>query len=376
MKRFAILLFVLATTLVGLPAAGILVAGMPIAPYLEFPPQTAYVTHAPFSWWAFAAITLVTAVSLAPFLRRITRSNEGEQSTPPSRTNFAWWGWLGVALLVLSWWLAWNRFAWFAPFQAFTFSPIWLGYIVLVNALTQSRTGRCMLLDRPCYFLALFPLSAAFWWFFEYLNRFVQNWHYVGVGPLGAWDYFWQATLPFATVLPAVLGTRECLASCPRLSVGLTRAWCARFLSSPVVAWASLLVAGVGLAAIGVWPNSLFSLLWLAPLLLITSLQIIMEESSILDSPAEGDWRELWQAALAGLICGFLWELWNSQSLAHWEYSVPYVHRFEIFEMPLLGYAGYLPFGIECIAIARLLDVIWGRAQLSPERSGSQTRSR
>jgi hypothetical protein len=30
------------------------------------------------------------------------------------------------------------------------------------------------------------------------------------------------------------------------------------------------------------------------------------------------------------------------------------VDRFRIFEMPLLGYAGYLPFGIECAAIAAL----------------------
>ena len=29
--------------------------------------------------------------------------------------------------------------------------------------------------------------------------------------------------------------------------------------------------------------------------------------------------------------------------------------RFRIFEMPLLGYAGYLPFGIECAAIAALV---------------------
>jgi hypothetical protein len=33
---------------------------------------------------------------------------------------------------------------------------------------------------------------------------------------------------------------------------------------------------------------------------------------------------------------------------------VPFVHRFQIFEMPLLGYAGYLPFGLECLAVADL----------------------
>ena len=92
---------------------------------------------------------------------------------------------------------------------------------------------------------------------------------------------------------------------------------------------------------------------------LITALQIIMVEESVLDGPVKGDWREIWQVALAGLVCGFFWEMWNFGSLAHWEYSVPYVQRFEIFHMPLLGYSGYLPFGLECLAVARLLDVLW-----------------
>lgn len=58
--------------------------------------------------------------------------------------------------------------------------------------------------------------------------------------------------------------------------------------------------------------------------------------------------------ALAALICGVFWELWNFCSLAHWEYTVPFVQRFELFHMPLLGYAGYLPFGLECLAVADL----------------------
>jgi hypothetical protein len=47
--------------------------------------------------------------------------------------------------------------------------------------------------------------------------------------------------------------------------------------------------------------------------------------------------------------------MWNTYSLARWTYSVPLVHRFQIFEMPLLGYAGYLPFGLECVVAGELL---------------------
>jgi hypothetical protein len=79
----------------------------------------------------------------------------------------------------------------------------------------------------------------------------------------------------------------------------------------------------------------------------------------VFSSLTKGDWRPIWLPALAGLVCGFFWELWNAHSLAHWEYAVPLVHRFQIFEMPLLGYAGYLPFGLECKIIADLLPQGW-----------------
>ena len=61
-------------------------------------------------------------------------------------------------------------------------------------------------------------MSAAFWWLFEYLNRFSQNWYYLGGQDLDATAYFWSATLPFSTVIPAVLSTCEFLYSFPRLN--------------------------------------------------------------------------------------------------------------------------------------------------------------
>jgi hypothetical protein len=359
MARFLILLLLLALMLVGLPLAGVALAGKPLAPYLEFPPASVTVVHPAFSWWVFAATAAFIIVAVFPFVSRVVRLPASIEASPVPSTAFPWWGWLAIIYLSVVWLLAWGRFSWFAPVQGFTFSLLWLGYIVIVNALTWKRTGRCMGIHRPAYFLALFPVSAAFWWFFEYLNRFVQNWYYVGVGTLGPWEYFWQATLPFATVLPAVLGTRELLASFPRLSGGLENVRWFGVFHSKRAAWAVLMVSGVGLAAVGVWPNALFSLLWLAPLASITALQVIGGEASILDGPARGDWREIWQVALAGLVCGFFWELWNYKSLAHWEYAVPFVHRFELFHMPILGYSGYLPFGLECLAVAKLLDIAW-----------------
>ena len=118
---------------------------------------------------------------------------------------------------------------------------------------------------------------------------------------------------------------------------------------------ATLISAGAGLIFIGIWPNLLFPLLWLAPLLLVGALQTLMGEHQVFTEMADGDWRRAMAAATAALICGFFWEMWNLYSLAKWKYSIPLVHRFSIFEMPILGYAGYLPFGLECIVIGDLL---------------------
>ena len=114
--------------------------------------------------------------------------------------------------------------------------------------------------------------------------------------------------------------------------------------------------SAIGLANINRYPDYLFLLLWVAPLLILVSLQALRGERHILQGVATGDWRAVWLSALAALTCGFFWELWNSGSLAHWQYAVPFVQRYPLFEMPLLGYAGYLPFGMECVAIATCLD--------------------
>src|SRR5512143_3440315 len=92
-----------------------------------------------------------------------------EKESAPRK--FPWWGWAAVAWLAIWWILAWTRFDWFRALQPHTFTPLWLGYIALVNALACARTGRSLLTHRTRYLLALFPLSAVFWWSFEYLNR-------------------------------------------------------------------------------------------------------------------------------------------------------------------------------------------------------------
>jgi len=41
--------------------------------------------------------------------------------------------------------------------------------------------------------------------------------------------------------------------------------------------------------------------------------------------------------------------MWNWKILARWQYFIPYVDRYHLFAMPILG---YLPFGLQVIALS------------------------
>ena len=66
---------------------------------------------------------------------------------------------------------------------------------------------------------------------------------------------------------------------------------------------------------------------------------------------------------LAGLLCGTLWEFWNFWATPKWVYHIPYVDFLRVFEMPLLGYAGYIPFAW---SIYQLLNIRPLKGYLGP----------
>jgi hypothetical protein len=357
--------FAAAALCIVLPAVGLWLTGTDAAPYLEFPPRTRYIRHEPFSWPAFVALALLlTAVALR-VLRIVVRHAWQCPSPPPAR-RFPSWGWHGVLLGALAWTLAWTRLPHAAFLQPYTFIPLWLAYIVVMNALAWRRTGDCPMLANPRRYLALFPLSAVFWWYFEYLNRFVQNWFYEGVDGFGPTGYVVHATLAFATVLPAVEATAAWLASYPMLTAGLDSAQPVHPTRVRRNARCALLAGSTVLLALPLSPNELYPVLWLAPLAVLAATESLAGHSTPFTEAARGDWRTLLRYALAALVCGFFWEFWNHWSYARWVYEVSYVGRFRVFEMPVLGFAGYLPFGVECALVAR-----WCKLDSSPGRSSS-----
>jgi hypothetical protein len=270
-----------------------------------------------------------------------------------------------LLILATGWILAWTRFPWFSRFQAHTFPIPWIGYIILVNAFTYMRSGRSMITHQRIYLIMLFLFSAVFWWYFEFLNQFVQNWYYVNVESLGPFEYFIHATLPFATVLPAVLGTSNLLLTFPRISAGLDNFVRVDPDHPGRISLIALIFATTGLALTSLWPDYLFPMLWLAPLIILAAIVVLYRGKSVYKEFADGNWINIYLLPLSALICGFFWEMWNFYSFTRWEYSVPFVDMFNIFEMPLLGYAGYLPFGLQCGLAAWLV-----KAMMTKTRAG------
>jgi len=374
MTRRIVHYVVLAVVLLGVPLACCVLGGH--ADLLDgvkrFPPRTEdwgfrpellWNHRRPFNWWAFSGLVSFTLLCLFPFARRVwrfARSRGGEFGLPlntPSRGRFPWWGWLGLAVLAAGWALSWNyRFGWFPRPSArvqvqLSYAPVWAGFILLVNALCVKRSGHSPMTDHPWAYAATFPASSLFWWFFEYLNRYVWNWYYLGISELGAAEYVVYASICFASVLPGVCAVAALLHTFPvfddRVFSGMARV----DLRSPACRVFLGALAATGLCGIVFFPDYTYPLLWISPVAVFLLVQFMMKERSVLDPVADGNWSVFIRFAVAALVCGFCWETWNYYALAKWVYAVPWAHRFQIWEMPLVGFAGYLPFGVECAAV-------------------------
>lgn len=368
MVKIGLVLLMLSILLVALPLLGAGLADHPLDDYLEFPPVTRYVQHAEFSWAVFACLS-ITAMLLVLAMVRLYMPLGRAAYRVVNVQSMPCWGWGALASLLVCWTLAWTRLDWPGAIHSFTFAPLWVSYVMLVNAFTYRRTGTCLLLHHPLYLLALFPASALFWWYFEYLNRFVQNWYYSGIDEFTALRYSIQATVAFSTVLPAVVSTMELMKSFPILRPKVRPVTVIEG-KRKLFAGLLLLLACFSLIAVPIWPDYLFPLVWLVPAVILECLLLLADMETVWSRLRDGDWHPAILSMLAALVCGVLWEMWNYHSMPKWLYSIPFVGRFKVFEMPLLGYLGYLPFGLECLVVAEQLKkvdpTLWNPEHVGP----------
>lgn len=265
------------------------------------------------------------------------------------RVEWPFHGWLGVALVAVAWPLNWMLDG---ARTHLLFFPLWLGFTLAVDALVLRRTGTSLISRTGSRFPLLFLASVPMWWIFEILNERTGNWHYSGAGRLGMVEYAILASVAFSTVIPVVLEASELIGSF-RWIRRIRNGW--RFPSARTAAPVLFISGILMLTATLVWPDRWYPLLWGALYALIDPINVWLGKPSILDRLERRDWSLLVALSAGALFCGFFWELWNYYSLPRWTYNTPGVDFWHVFEMPLLGYIGYLPFGWEVYAFTQFV---------------------
>jgi hypothetical protein len=261
---------------------------------------------------------------------------------------------LGAAGLAASFTALFLGAAWIRPFF---YLPVWASTLLVLSGLNKRLCGRSLLMDEPGRFLRMAAVSTPFWLFFEVLNVRLSNWAYQDLpAPLGLrWPGY---ALAFATVLPAILETAALLEGLffrgeERPDAGFPLG----------VQRGSTALGVLFLALPMLWPKVFFGLVW-------GFLFLLMEPLLAREAPERSWMRALLSGRpgrfksllLSGLVCGLLWEAFNYWAGAKWVYTVPWPKGPKLFEMPWLGYLGFLPFALECASFHAWFELRWSDA--------------
>jgi hypothetical protein len=275
------------------------------------------------------------------------KSSRSEARTAVA-TRMPVYGWVGLASMLLFQALL---FATPGGFVDLYFTPLqWTGLILFLDGWRKQRHGTSLISDHFREFLLLCAISVASWLVFEGYNVLLKNWRYVNLpeNPLVRIPgYVWA----FATISPGMFLIYETLSD---MLPGKDHPTRPRLPNR--VFWPFVLFGAACLVVPFVRPSTYMTpLVWMGFAFFLDPINGRMGGRSILAEFFTGHFRSMLVFFLAGLVAGVLWEFWNYWALAKWEYDVPYLGHIKLFEMPVLGFLGFMPFIIESYAIYRFV---------------------
>ncbi|WAC12451.1 hypothetical protein [Dyadobacter pollutisoli] len=273
-----------------------------------------------------------------------------------------YWFWIGLAvwsISFISFAFKWSEPKWFVQWA---FLPLCWGFIFILDGLVFKFDPKGSLFSNKKIELASMALtSVSGWLIYEYLNFFIEhNWFYPAANLMSRKVYFLYAALGSAAFIPMSFEWYQLLIALKILNY--------KYKLGPIVAYSksvSVILVAVGFGLLFVTPfisDNIFYGIWIAPIIILASLMRFLNlKTPFTEIRTTGNWTFLLVFALTWLAQGLFIEGWNwasgfdlpngspySNNPAYWNYCIPFVSIFYVFEMPFFGYMGYLLFSIHC----------------------------
>ena len=236
------------------------------------------------------------------------------------------------------------------PFYRMYYIFAWYSYIFFIDGVIYTIKKDSLILSRTAEFVYMLFVSSGMWFVFEIFNISLKNWSYIML-PYDEKTRHFGYMISYATVLPAIFETTELLGT-----LGIFKKLPHKKIKLKTNT-NKMINIGIILTVFTLFfPKYLFPFIWVAPLLITEAINIKLQTRSLLREINAGNIRKIIEIGLAGLICGFFWELFNYKAGAKWIYHLPYLNSPKLFEMPIWGYVGFVFFAFECYSIYNVLS--------------------
>lgn len=302
------------------------------------------------------ACAFITTLYIFPWIFGFTKPTKNNHALL-AKVKFPLWFWIGLSVAIIDAVFLWGHFSNPKFIIEAGFIPIIWGFVFTVDGIIYKRSGgHSIFKDRPINMLWIGICSAFGWGYFEYLSLFVGvNWFYPEAHLLSTFEFYIYAFIGGAALVPFVFEIFMLLNTFGKLN--------RRYSQGPKVSLSRpiqiliLVIALASLFFISFYPFILYPMLWIGPVIILSiGLDLAGIWTPFKPIVKDGNWTLLALIGLADLIQGLICEGTNFLSASHgpfhtfvpgyWKYSIPYVDKFHIFEMPIEGLYGYLPYGI------------------------------
>lgn len=327
--------------------------------FMDFPPQYTAKDLPGFDLTIFVLLSIFCFIFtlFLIFPKWFGFKGDTPMAMPTNRKPLPWWFWVGLVTMGFFWWLMWSHSTAFGDLVYWAFTPLWWGFIMLLDGIVYRRNnGVSLLANKPRLMAIAYLVSSLGWVYFEFYDYFVLgNWYYPQAydAPWPYWMLVLEFLITYGTITVVFFEWYTLFKTFPKFP--------ARYKNGPkmnIPGNALILAGAILIACMVIWPFPFFWVVWIGPFAILSGTLINCGiDNTFTQIASKGDWSSGVLMGLASLFNGFVWEFWNYGSTHlgidtptnpnYWDYNIPYVDVIHIFsDMPLLGYFGYIPFGV------------------------------